>query len=241
MRRAEIDRPVLEVDDDPVEPGAGHDLHGLDARNGRDRAECRTLLLPQLAETVQRRVPAQLASTVTFVRRSRYHAAELRRHAAAEERHQRPAQRVRPLRGEDHLSAGLIRPRCREAEQIRNPSGNRRCGIDPVHRPRREPDQTIQQQRIMRAGQHDGVGTGRVACAVADEAGREFGGDIAASLTSLPLNAFRRARRDPPNPPASLRSLVKNPGSAPWYIRASRCPWCPAPRPAWSSNWRMPA
>ena len=39
MRRGQIDRAVLEVDDDPVEPAIGHDLHGLDARNGRDRAE----------------------------------------------------------------------------------------------------------------------------------------------------------------------------------------------------------
>ena len=33
-------------------------------------------------------------------------------------------------------------------------------GIDPVDRPRRELDEAIQQQRVMRAGQHDGVGAG---------------------------------------------------------------------------------
>src|SRR5882757_2830744 len=52
MRGAEIDRAVLEVDDDPVESGTGHDLHGLDARNGRDRAERRAAFAPFLAQTV---------------------------------------------------------------------------------------------------------------------------------------------------------------------------------------------
>ena len=53
MRGAEIDRAVLEIDDDPVEPRTGHDLHGLDARNGRDRAEGRALLAPLLAQAVE--------------------------------------------------------------------------------------------------------------------------------------------------------------------------------------------
>ncbi|GAA0002845.1 hypothetical protein BRDID11002_28460 [Bradyrhizobium diazoefficiens] len=48
------DRPVLEIDDDPVER-ARHDLHGLHARDGRDGAEGGAALAPQLAETVERR------------------------------------------------------------------------------------------------------------------------------------------------------------------------------------------
>src|SRR4051794_792994 len=55
MRGAEIDRAVLEVDDDPVDAGTGHDLHGLDRGDGRDRAEGRATVPPQLLETVERR------------------------------------------------------------------------------------------------------------------------------------------------------------------------------------------
>src|SRR2546423_2404236 len=55
MRRAEIDRPVFEIDDDRVDPGARHDLHGLDRGNGCDRAEGRASLPPELAQTVERR------------------------------------------------------------------------------------------------------------------------------------------------------------------------------------------
>ena len=53
VRRAKIDGAMLEVDDDPVKPGTGHDLHGLNARNGRNRAECRTPLAPQFSQAVE--------------------------------------------------------------------------------------------------------------------------------------------------------------------------------------------
>src|ERR1700720_1093768 len=53
MRRGEIDRPVLEVDNDPVEPGAGHDLPGWASRDGRNRAKGRAALAPFLAQTVE--------------------------------------------------------------------------------------------------------------------------------------------------------------------------------------------
>src|SRR5437899_12932281 len=67
MRGAKIDRAVLEVDDDPVEPRTGHDLHGLNAGNGRNRSECRTSFPPQLAETVERlrRRGRQIQSSVS--------------------------------------------------------------------------------------------------------------------------------------------------------------------------------
>src|SRR5437763_11149822 len=70
MRGAKIDRAVLEVDDDPVEPRTGHDLHGLNAGNGRDRSECRTSFPPQLAETVERlrRRGGQIQSSVAVAR-----------------------------------------------------------------------------------------------------------------------------------------------------------------------------
>jgi hypothetical protein len=53
MRGAEIDRAVFEVDDDPVESGTSHDLHGLDAGNGGDRAEGRAAFAPFFSETVE--------------------------------------------------------------------------------------------------------------------------------------------------------------------------------------------
>jgi hypothetical protein len=40
VRGRQIDRPVLQVDDDPVER-ARQDLHDLHGRDGRDRAEGR--------------------------------------------------------------------------------------------------------------------------------------------------------------------------------------------------------
>src|SRR6478672_771665 len=54
MRRCKIDRAVFEIDDDPVEPAIGHDLHGLHARDGGDGAEGRTSLAPELAQAVER-------------------------------------------------------------------------------------------------------------------------------------------------------------------------------------------
>src|SRR3984893_8210938 len=53
MGRGQVDRTVLEVDDDPVKTGTGHDLHGLRARDGRDRAEGGAALAPFLAQTVE--------------------------------------------------------------------------------------------------------------------------------------------------------------------------------------------
>src|SRR5437763_16372771 len=104
MRGAKIDRAVLEVDDDPVEPRTRHDLHGLNAGNGRNRSECRTSFPPQLAETVERlrRRGRQIQSSVSFammaldlklaarrdVEKIKMHS---RRHPTAEKRHQRPA------------------------------------------------------------------------------------------------------------------------------------------------------
>ena len=62
------------------------------------------------------------------------------------------------------------------AEQVDDAPGDRGRGIDPVDRPWREFYQPVQQQRIMRAGQHHGVGAGGIAGA--DKAGGEFGRDI---------------------------------------------------------------
>ena len=58
-RMAEIaarcfDRAMLEIDDDPVEPRPRHDLHGLNAGNGRDRSKRRTSLAPQFAKAIER-------------------------------------------------------------------------------------------------------------------------------------------------------------------------------------------
>ncbi len=71
MRGAEIDRAVFEVDDDPVESGTGHDLHGLDAGNGRDRPEGRAAFAPFLAQAVEGRegCGGQLKNSVGGMRR----------------------------------------------------------------------------------------------------------------------------------------------------------------------------
>ena len=54
MRGRKTDRTMLEIDDDPVEPAARHDLHGLDAGNGGDGAKGRPTLAPFLAQTIER-------------------------------------------------------------------------------------------------------------------------------------------------------------------------------------------
>src|SRR5512138_1521914 len=54
MRGAEIDRAVLEVDDDPVQL-LRHDAHGLDRGNGGDGAKGRAALAPHPLEAVERR------------------------------------------------------------------------------------------------------------------------------------------------------------------------------------------
>src|SRR5205814_9360135 len=53
VRGPKIDRTVLEIDDDPVEPRTRHDLHRLYAGNGRNSAEGGTSLPPFLAQSVE--------------------------------------------------------------------------------------------------------------------------------------------------------------------------------------------
>ena len=50
-------------------------------------------------------------------------------HPAAEKRHQRPAQRVRPSGSENHFGAGMVGFAAGGLKQIRNPAGNRGRGI----------------------------------------------------------------------------------------------------------------
>ena len=59
-------------------------------------------------------------------------------------------------------------------EQIDDAPRDRRRRIDEIHRPGRELPQAMQQQRIVGAGQHDGVG----ALGVVAEAGRDLGADF---------------------------------------------------------------
>src|ERR1700737_948117 len=61
----------------------------------------------------------------------------LRRNAAAEKRHQRPTQRVRPSGSENQLGTGLIDFAAGRLKQIRNAPGNGGGRIHPVPRPRR--------------------------------------------------------------------------------------------------------
>src|SRR6478736_9717815 len=60
-------------------------------------------------------------------------------------------------------------------EHSRNAAGNRGRGVDPVHWPWRQPSESIDQQWIMRAGQHDGVGARRIVLALPNKTWREFG------------------------------------------------------------------
>src|SRR5690349_2123988 len=53
MRQAKIDRPVLEIDDDPVER-LRHDPHRLDRGDGGDRPESGAALAPHPFEAVER-------------------------------------------------------------------------------------------------------------------------------------------------------------------------------------------
>src|SRR5215471_216695 len=53
MRGRKIDRAMLKIDDDPVEPAARHDLHGLDRGNGGDGAKGWAALAPFLAQTIE--------------------------------------------------------------------------------------------------------------------------------------------------------------------------------------------
>ena len=85
VRGAEIDRAVLEVDDDPVEARTGHDLHGLNAGNGRDRAEGRASLPPLLAQTVERRGFCGVKFETPEVRRIQL----MKRHHKEKSRHHR--------------------------------------------------------------------------------------------------------------------------------------------------------
>jgi len=54
MRSAEIDGAMLEINDDPVDPTTGHDLHRLDRGNGRECAEGRSAIAPLLAQAIER-------------------------------------------------------------------------------------------------------------------------------------------------------------------------------------------
>ena len=151
-----------------------------------------------------------------------------------------PAQRMRPLRRENHLGPGMIRLGAGRRKQVRNPPRDRGRRIDPVDRPGRKPHQPVQQQRIMRAGQHDGIGARR-SPSPPRQAGRQLGGDFRDRLTSAPLKAASASEASSPIPPASLRSPARNRGSARACIRAARCPWCRARRRVLSSIWRRPA
>ena len=57
-----------------------------------------------------------------------------------------------------HFRASLVGFAAGGRKQIRNPPGDRGRGIDPVHRPGREPDEALHQQRKMGAGEHDRIG-----------------------------------------------------------------------------------
>ena len=71
----------------------------------------------------------------------------------------------------------LCRPRPlgpRRADQVDHAARDRRRRIEERHRPGRQPREAVEQQRVMRAGEHDGVGAAPVAV---DEAGRDLGRD----------------------------------------------------------------
>ena len=149
----------------------------------------------------------------------------LRRHATAEKRHQRPAQRVRPLRREYHLRSGLVAFRTRRPEQVGHAPGDGGRGIDPVDRPRREPCQPVEQQRIVGAGQHDGVG----AAVPSPTKQGASSAAISASRTSLPLRSDSAKRGElAPSQPASPRSPARNRRSGAWVYSRLTVPLVPS-------------
>ncbi len=77
--------------------------------------------------------------------------------------------------------------------EIGHPPGDRRCRIDEGHRPWREPLQTAEQQWIMRAGEHDRVGTPPIRI---DETWRDFLRDQRIRDRSA-LQLRLRERREP--------------------------------------------
>ncbi len=82
-------------------------------------------------------------------------------------------------------------------EQLRHAAGDRRRRVDPGDRPGRQPLQALEQQRIMRAGEHDRVGAPPAA---RDEAGRDLGRDGGVLDRLRPqrrLGEARRAWREP--------------------------------------------
>src|SRR5262249_2700168 len=113
--------------------------------------------------------------------------------------------RRRPARGEhDARGRGRRIARLRPA-QIGDPARDRGRGIDEGHRPGREPLQAVEQQRIVRAGEHDGVGAPPISI---DKTGRDLLRDQIVGdgrATELGLCEAREPRRLPSLPLAKSR------------------------------------
>ena len=160
MRRAEIDRAVLEIDDDPVER-LRHDLHGLDARDGGDRAEGGAALAPHLLEAVERRRRCRCQCKKLRREPAARKASRSRRNAAAEKRHQRLAQRMRP--SDVKIISAPAPSKTSPGVPSRSTTRRAIAGAGSIQSTGQGASlrQPVQQQRIMRAGQHHGVGARR--------------------------------------------------------------------------------
>ena len=92
----------------------------------------------------------------------------------------------------------------------------------------------LQQQRIVRAGEHDRVGAAAVAL---DEAGRDLGRDRRRRRPAAPLQLRLGTAGEPrASRPASPRSRWRSRGSARGCIRAAPSPRCRAPTRACSRD-----
>ena len=74
------------------------------------------------------------------------------------------------------MCTGVIGFAAGRFKQIRNPPGDRGRGVDPVHRPRRQANQPVHQQRVVGTSQHHGVGAGRGVVAGSDKTWRKLRG-----------------------------------------------------------------
>src|SRR6185437_3583758 len=97
---------------------------------------------------------------------------------------------MRLVRSKDHFGARGIGFATGRPEQVRNPPRDRRRRIDPVDRPRCKADKAIEQQWIMRAGEHDRVGARCLVLAAADKTGRELGKNIVIADVVAAQSAF---------------------------------------------------
>ena len=172
----------------------------------------------------------------------RFHAgpgpAHYSRHAAAEKRHQRPAQGCGAA-CEVKMISGTGLDRFPVPAESR--AGRTRGGRSPAPDRSSRPAMALSRFMRGRAGADSGCRPARrCRCGwpSSDEAGRELGGDILVRARASPLSADLGAARRVRAAPTSVTSqpLAKSSISALGVFASIRCPWCRVPTRAWSAK-----